>query len=215
MPSKVVIWGASGHAMVVADIVRLQELYTIVGFLDNINPQRHGTAFCGATILGGVEQITTLLQEGITNILLGFGDCRMRLELTRDLEAQGFSLPVVIHPSAVVAEDVLLGPGTVIAAGTVVNPGSRIGSSVIINTSASVDHECIIADAAHICPGVHLAGRVEVGQATQIGIGATVVDRIHIGSGVFIGAGAVVISDIPDNVVAYGVPAKIERRVAL
>ena len=34
--NKIVIWGASGHTMVVADIIRLRSRYQIVGFLDNI-----------------------------------------------------------------------------------------------------------------------------------------------------------------------------------
>jgi acetyltransferase EpsM len=205
------IWGASGHAMVVADIVRLQGVYRIVGFLDDFNAGRQGDDFCGASILGGREQLERLRGQGVKHVLLGFGNCKARLDLTGFLRAQGFSLPVAVHPRAIVAEGVVLGPGTVIAAGAVVNPGARLGSSVIVNTSASVDHECIVSDAAHICPGVHLGGRVEVGRATQIGIGATVVDRVRVGAGSLVGAGAVVVRDIPDCVVAYGVPAIIER----
>ena len=205
------IWGASGHALVVADIVRLQGVYEIVGFLDDVNPGRHGASFCGATVLGGREQLGPLLDQGVRHILLGFGDCRMRQELTTWLQALGFSLPIAVHPRAVVAEDAVIGPGTVIAAGAVVNSAARIGSSVIINTSASVDHECVIGDAAHIGPGAHLAARVVVGQAAQVGIGATVIDRVHIGVGAIVGAGAVVVRDIPDGVVAYGVPARIKK----
>lgn len=201
--------------MVVADIVRLQGLYTIVGFLDNINPQHHGMEFYGSTILGGEEQLDKLLEQDVNHILLGFGDCNARLELTSLLQMRGFSLPIAIHPRTVVAEDALLGPGTVIAAGAVVNPGCRIGSSVIINTSASVDHECIIGDAVHICPGVRLAGGVKVGVATHVGIGTTVIERVSIGDGSIIGAGSVVVKNIPQHVVAYGVPAKVKRSMTL
>jgi sugar O-acyltransferase (sialic acid O-acetyltransferase NeuD family) len=208
----VAIWGASGHARVVADIVRLQGKFRIAGFIDDLNLNRRGARFCEATILGGREQLSVLRRTGVTQVLLGFGDCKARLELTRFLEAEGFSLPIAIHPRAVVAAEVEMDSGTVIAAGAVVNPGVKIGRSVIINTSASVDHDCVIGDAAHICPGVHLAGRVEIGEAAQIGIGATVVDGVHIGTGTLIGAGAVVVGDIPDEVVAYGVPATIKKR---
>ena len=208
-----VIWGASGHALVVADILRLQGIYSIAGFIDDVNPIRHGAGFCGATILGGKEQLEPLFERGIRNILLGFGDCRNRLELTGFLEAQGFSLPMAIHPKAVVAGDVVLGAGTVIAAGAVVNPGVRVGKSVIINTAASIDHECVIGDAAHICPGAHLAGQVVVDQGAQIGIGASVIERIHIGAGAIVGAGAVVVRSVPDHVVVYGVPASIKRAI--
>jgi len=208
--NKLVIWGASGHAMVVADIVRLQGIYTIAGFLDDINPQRYGIAFLGSSILGGKEQLEILQSQGINHILLGFGDCQMRLEKTQYLQDQGFILPMAVHPRAIVAGDVVLGPGTVVAAGAVVNPGSRIGRSVIINTSASVDHECIIGDAAHICPGAHLAGQVVIGEATQIGIGAAVIQGVVIGKGSIIGAGAVVVKDLPNHITAYGVPAKVK-----
>ncbi len=122
---QVAIWGASGHAMVVADIVRLQGIYTIAGFLDNINPQRRGTAFCGSVILGGEEQLALLPAQGIKHILLGFGDCQVRLEKSQYLLSQGFSLPVAIHPQAIVASDVVIGSGTVVAAGAVINPGAQ------------------------------------------------------------------------------------------
>lgn len=205
-----VIWGASGHAMVVADIVHLVATYRVVGFLDDVNPGRAGTEFCGAPILGGKEQLEPLWDRGVRHLLLGFGDCKMRLALTESLQSRGFFLPVAIHPRSTVAADTVLGSGTVIVAGAVVNPGARIGRSVIINTLASVGHDCDIGDAVHICPGANLAGRVTVGQATQVGIGAKVIERIQIGAGVVVGAGAVVVRDIPDHAVAYGVPARIK-----
>lgn len=207
----VVIWGASGHALVVADIVRRQGNHKIVGFLDDVTAERKGEHFGGAEVLGGREQLFPLLDRGVSQILLGFGDCRMRLQLTSYLKSLGFDLPVAVHPSAVVADDVVVGEGTVIAAGAVVNARATIGCSVIINTLASVDHECIIRDAVHIGPGAHLAGRVVVEDAVQLGIGATVVERVQIGAGAIIGAGAVVLRNVPPQVVAYGVPAKIGR----
>jgi PglD N-terminal domain len=43
MRPKIVIWGAGGHALVVADIIRLRDDYELVGFLDDVNPERAGT----------------------------------------------------------------------------------------------------------------------------------------------------------------------------
>src|SRR5437667_3209268 len=57
MQQKLVIWGASGHALVVADAVRLSGEYEIVGFIDDVNPERAGAQFGGATILGAREQL--------------------------------------------------------------------------------------------------------------------------------------------------------------
>ncbi len=208
---KIVIWGASGHSMVVADIIRLQGEYEIVGHLDSIDPQRNGTAFHGSRILGGEEQLDNLRDRGVDHIIFGFGNCEARLNLTEHIRSKGFNLALAIHPGAIIASDAIIMPGTVVAAGAVINPGCQIGENVIVNTSSSVDHECIIEDGAHISPGVHLAGKVMVGRASWIGIGVIVIDHISIGRGTIIGAGSVVVNDILDNVVAYGNPAKVRK----
>ncbi len=210
---KLVIWGAGGHALVVADILRLRGEYTLVGFLDDVHPERRDTAFGAGRVLGGQEQLAALQQAGVRYLILGFGDCASRLRLAERVCAQGWRLATALHPCAVVAADAYIAPGVVVAAGAVVNSAARIGENVIVNTCASVDHECVIEAGAHIAPGVHLAGRVTVGRGAWIGIGATVVDGIHIGAGALVGAGAVVIHDIPPGVVAYGVPAHVARQV--
>ncbi len=61
------------------------------------------------------------------------------------------------------------------------------------------------------CRGATLGGRVVVGRETWIGIGACVREGIRIGARVMVGAGAVVLRDIPDETVAYGVPARAIR----
>jgi FlaA1/EpsC-like NDP-sugar epimerase len=57
---KLVIWGAGGRAKVVAEILRLHELWAIVGFLDNINPERTGEFFWGVPVLGSSRELTPL-----------------------------------------------------------------------------------------------------------------------------------------------------------
>lgn len=212
MSRKLLIWGASGHASVVADIVRCQGGYEIVGFLDDANPERDGERFCDAPILGDRGRLDGLLHGGVRYLILGFGNCEARLRLSEFATEKGFSLATAIHPEATVASSVEIGYGSVIVAGAVVNPGSRVGDNVIINTSASVDHDCTIEDGAHICPGACLAGDVHVERGAWVGAGATVVERVRIGAGTTVGAGSVVVEDLPSGIVAYGVPAKTVRR---
>ncbi len=212
MKEKLIIWGASGHALVVADIVRLESKDQIVGLLDDLRPARAGSEFHGYTILGGSDQLERLHNDGVTACILGFGNCGARLRLSDLVRGYGFSLATAIHPGAIVAADIPVGPGSVIVAGSVVNPAAEIGGNVIINTCASVDHECVIEDGVHIAPGVHLAARVEVGRGSWVGIGSVVKEGVHIGRGSMIGAGSVVLSDIPDGVLAYGTPAKVIGR---
>lgn len=209
MPDRLVIWGAGGHARVIADIVSLTNSYEVVGFLDDVQPEPRPVSFSNAPILGGAEQLEGLRSRGVGYIILGFGNCQARLDLARTARAVGFILATVIHPSAVVANGVIIGTGSVIAAGAVVGPGARLGENVIVNTGATVDHDCELADGVHVCPGVNLAGNVVVGAAAWIGIGATVIQKVCIGAGAIVGAGAVVLRDVPAGATVYGVPARV------
>jgi acetyltransferase EpsM len=210
---KLVIWGASGHALVVADIIRLGAEYRIVGMLDDLRPERAGSEFGGCRIIGGREQLGRLRDEGVDVCILGFGNCAARLALSEVVRSYGFRLATAIHPRATVASGVQVGAGSVIVDGSVVNPAAVIGENVIINTCASVDHECIIADGVHIAPGAHLAARVEVGRGSWVGIGSVVKEGVRIGAGSMVGAGSVVLRDIPEGVLAYGSPAKVIRPI--
>jgi len=206
---KVVIWGASGHAKVVADIIRLNHQYNIIGFLDSQSPERKGESFYGSTILGGVDEIEILLEKKITNIIMGFGDCLARDLLFHKLIKKGFYFINAIHPKSTIAADAVIGQGVVVCAGVVINSNTVIGDNVIVNTSSSIDHDCTIDESSHISPGVHLAGGVTVGKGTWIGIGSIVKEKITIGNNVIIGAGSLVLNDIPSKVLTYGSPAKI------
>jgi acetyltransferase EpsM len=210
--TTVAIWGASGHALVVADIIRQTPGLTLVGFLDEVHPERRGSAFAGLTVLGGAASLPRLRDQGVTHIALGFGHNLGRLRVGDLVRAEGFALLTAVHPRAILAPDVVVGEGTVVAAGAVINPAARVGRCAIINTLAGVDHECVIGDGAHVCPGVRLAGAVQVGRAAWVGIGSTVKEKVSIGAGALIGAGSVVLSDIADGATAYGVPARVIQR---
>lgn len=212
LPS-LLIWGASGHARVIADIVQLQGRFSIYGFLDDVSPERHQMTFCGKPIFGGRDWLARLRNQGIEYVLIGIGDCDARLQLAAYAREKGYRLAQAIHPHATIAHDVEIGAGSVVMAGAVINSGTRIGENVIVNTSCSVDHDCFLADGVHISPGAHLGGSVAVGKGTWIGIGAVVKDKITVGSYSVLGAGAVLIRDLPDHVIAYGVPAVVQSKL--
>lgn len=213
MRPKLVIWGAGGHGLVVADIVRLQREYDLVGFLDDRVADQRPAELCGAPILGDREQLPGLRAAGVDRVIVAVGAGSARLALADLVRRAGLTLGTAVHPRAVIAVGVPIGRGTVVAAGAVVNPGARVDDNVIINTCASLDHHCVVEAGAHVCPGAHLAGGVRVGCEAWVGIGAAVGPGVRIGARAIIGAGAVVLKDIPEGVVAYGVPARAIRLV--
>lgn len=156
----------------------------------------------GYPVIGRSHEVETINAD----IIVGIGNASIRKKIQQSIPAR--KMATLIHPSAVVAEDVIIGVGTVIMAGAVINSGARIGTGCIINTCASVDHDCNVRDYAHIAVGSHLCGTVSVGDETWIGAGAIVSNNISICSEVMIGAGAVVVKDIDDAGIYLGIPAK-------
>lgn len=207
-----VVWGAGGHARVVLEILNLTRQYEIVGFLDDTRNEAVTTDASGrGPFLAGRERLDSLLRESVNKIVLAFGHCSARYEISALVLKKGFELVTAIHPAAVVSSDSTIGSGTVVTAGAIVNPGVCVGTSAILNTGSVVDHDCVIGDACHIAPGAHLAGRVSVGRCTWIGIGSVISDRVRVGAGCLVGAGSLVLKDIPDGSVAYGHPARVIR----
>ena len=197
--NRLIIVGASGHGKVVADIAKLNGYEDIV-FLDD---NKDITEFAGRRVIGTSADLKGL--DGDVFIAIGNADTRKKLMEENDFR----SFPVLIHPSAVTADDVTIGRGSVLMAGTVVNPGTRIGVGCIINTCSSVDHDCVIEDYVHISVGSHLSGTVTVGEGTWIGAGVTVSNNIDICGGCIIGAGAVVIRNTDTAGTYVGVPAHL------
>lgn len=192
------ILGASGHGKVVADIARLNG-YTEIYFFDDDK----GLKECAGYPVVGTEND---LSTAIGHIFIAIGNAKTRQRVMEKYKNRNF--PILVHPSAVVADGVEIGDGSVVMAGAVINPGARIGRGCIVNTSSSVDHDCTVGDYCHIAVGAHLSGTVSVREGTWIGAGATVSNNVNICDGCMIGAGAVVIKDINEPGTYVGVPAK-------
>jgi acetyltransferase EpsM len=208
---RVLVWGASGHAQIVTELLELSGLYIVAGYIDDVNSDREGQEFEGAVILGGREAVERAAKSGVKYLIVAIGDGVKRKEACQFGLSMGLKLINAIHPSAVVSAKASLGLGIVCGAGSVICPHAIVGEGAIINTSASIDHGCVIGPYAHVAPGARLAGNVTVGECAWIGIGTAVRDRVHIGSYAVVGAGSVVIRDIPGGCVAYGVPAKVRH----
>lgn len=210
MSGPIAVWGAGGHARVVAEILRLGG-WTIAGFLDDVDPARRGEPFLAAHILGGREELAALRRDGVSRAVVAIGDNAARLEAAAVLRERGFELPAAVHPAAVLAATARIGAGSVVCPAAVVGPAAVLGRDVIVNTGATVDHDCVVEDGVHLAPGVHLGGWAIIGHGSFVGLGALVADRARVGAGSVVGAGSLVLHDVPPGVVAWGSPARTIR----
>jgi sugar O-acyltransferase (sialic acid O-acetyltransferase NeuD family) len=208
----VLLVGARGHARAVADVIKAESRYQIAGLIDSF--QERGASCFGYKVLGGEKDVPSICSEmNISHMFIAIGDNFQRQAMTdrikRVLPNILFISPV--HPSAFIGSDVEIGDGTVIMPAVTVISGSSIGERCVLNTASSLDHDCTMEAWSSLGPGVVTGGRVYIGARSSIGIGASVKNDIRIGFDTVIGAGAVVVKNIPDNVLAYGVPCRVMR----
>lgn len=189
-----VLYGASGHAKVIIDI--LEANGEKIDFIVDDNPELK-------ELLGYEVRRNTGYYD---KMIIAIGSCQARKMVADSIEVSRYL--TAVHPSAVVSLRVRLGDGTVVMQGAVVQSCARIGKHCIVNTGASVDHDCVIEDFVHIAPHATVLGGVKVGRGTWIGAGSVVKQNVTIGSNCVIGAGAVVICDVPDGATVVGVPGK-------
>ncbi|HZG84973.1 acetyltransferase [Paenibacillus sp.] len=203
MKNKLLIVGASGHGKVVADIALKMDKWQNVHFLDD--DTRIKSAM-GLEVIGTSDDVFTHIGE--YEIFVGIGNNANRQKIHEILETFGASIPVLIHPNAVIGSLVDIGIGTAVMAGAIVNSCTKIGKGCIVNTGCTIDHDNDIEDFVHISPGAHLAGTVKVGKGSWLGIGSVVSNNINITSGCKVGAGSVVVKDITEPGVYVGVPVR-------
>ena len=75
-----------------------------------------------------------------------------------------------------------------------------------------VEHDVEVGEYAHVAPNAAMGGGSSLGAFSHLGIGASVLPCVHIGARSVVGAGAVVVRNLPDEVVAIGIPARIHRQ---
>ncbi|MEJ8801535.1 acetyltransferase [Pontibacter sp. H249] len=191
------LYGASGHAKVIMDILQSMAVPVTGLFDDNPVAQKLN----GVPVLGKYKG---QVLDG--ELIISIGDNGIRARVASQLQVQ---FGTALAKSATVSCSAEIAEGTVVMQGAIIQASTKIGKHAIINTRASIDHDCWIGNFAHVSPGAVLCGNVQLGEGTHVGAGAIILPNLKIGKWCRIGAGAVVIRDIPDYSTAVGNPARI------
>lgn len=200
----VIVLGHGGHAGVVAACLHELDI-PLKGLAPQVGKSK--IPYLGTDAYLDIEgRDHIILVNGVGSI----GDTTLRQKVYENAAAQGYDFLSLIHPSAILANDVHLGEAAQVMAGAILQAGVFLGSNVLINTGTIVDHDCWIGDHCHIAPGVTLSGGVSVGAGAHIGVGASVIQGVKIGENALIGAGSVVTKDVADGACVFGVPARVK-----
>lgn len=207
MNREIVIYGASGFAREVAqlvrDIVADGGQWNLLGYLDD-DPNRVESAPTDLPIIGDG---TWLQDRSETAVVIGVGSPAAKRIIAARIP-QRSPRPVLVHPAARIGDRVELGPGCVITAGNVLTVDIRLGAFTTVNLACTIGHDAVIEDYSTLSPGVNLSGAVRIGEGCDLGTGSSFVQGVTVGQWSIVGAGAVVASELPANCTAVGVPAR-------
>ncbi len=210
--SRLIVLGGSEQGRQVIDAILAGAAHTAVGVLDRALGQ--GAVVGGVPVLGRDDDLAVCAAEvGADQYVVAIGDNWTRGALLEWAEAAapGLAAATIVHPSVVVGHDATVGAGSILLAGCVVGNDTHVGRGALLGIRSSIDHDSVLGDFASLGPGATTGGTVRIGRRTAIGIGADVIHGITIGDDTVVGAGAAVVADVPDRVVAYGVPARVSR----
>jgi sugar O-acyltransferase (sialic acid O-acetyltransferase NeuD family) len=204
---QLLILGTKTLAVEIADVAAEVPGLQVVGFVENLQPERCQEKLESLPIYW-VDELAALAKSHAA--VCGLATTRRSL-FVEQVSAYSLRFAVVVHPSARISSKSSIDEGTILSVNTVIAAYTRLGRHVFVNRGALIGHHTVIGNYVTIQPGANIAGACRIGEATYIGMGAIVIDHITVGSHSVVGAGAVVIQDVPDNAVVVGVPAKVVK----
>lgn len=160
--AKLLILGAGGYGRTVADAMGGR--FEAVAFLDD-RPGPGVLGPCGDYLL---------YAKDYEYAYPAFGGNDLRGAWLGKLEAAGFRLPRLIHPTAWVSPSALVEPGAAVLPLACVGAGSVVRRGAIVNCGAILDHDCTLGFCAHLAPGAIVKAGNRVAAMAKVEAGAVV-----------------------------------------
>ncbi len=211
MGKDLYIFGAGGAGRELAFSLSLekdpQKAWNVIGFIDD-DKELWGKSFNGLQVIGGSEELRH--RKGSVALCTVANPKVKRAVVSKIKDIPTIDFPLIISPLSIVSPFVTWGEGCIVALPfDFISVNVDIGRFVFINCTTRIGHDVVIGDFTTIFSGIDISGGVHIGADCVLGSGVTINPGVKIGNGSIIGAGSVVVRDIPDNVVAAGVPAKV------
>jgi sugar O-acyltransferase (sialic acid O-acetyltransferase NeuD family) len=186
----ILLIGFGGHAKVLINILSLLGR-EIIGAL-SLEPI--GTEYLSIKVVGSDENLWQYDPKNIqlVNAIGQLPKNDLRAQIYLDAKAKGFSFANVIHPNAIIAQNVIFGEGVQVMAGAIIEPSVKIFDNVIVNTGANINHDVRIHSHTHVAPGAVVCGDVVIGSHVFIGAAACIVPGVRISDNAFVRANELV-----------------------
>jgi len=205
------IYGAGGVGREILDLARVinaaKNSWDKIVFINDFKKESYVN---GAEVFTFDEFKTSFTVDN-AKITIAVGEPKVRRLLREKVTDGGYKLQTLIHPNAFVGTATIIGDGTIIQFGTFVSCNVKIGENVLLEPCSKVSHDSVVGNDAVISAYVVISGNCTVGELSYVGISVAVRENISIGGSTIIGMGSAVLRDIPENVVAFGNPARVMK----
>ncbi len=173
-PSLVVVLGAGGTGLLLADCISRVKGFKFTGFLDDdLHKQEQG--YEGLRVLGSLNTWRRLDARVLfVNSLYGPKKMRSFYELVESLGIPSDRWATIIDPRAVVCSGARIGKGSFVGPGSVVEPAVVLGHRCALLGNVYLAHHAALGEYVACANSVSIAGGVRIGAASFVGANASI-----------------------------------------
>lgn len=144
MEKNLLILGAGGHGQVAKETAIAMNVFNKIEFLDDD----------AEIAIGKFADISELLKE-YRYAFVAIGSNEFRMEWIKRVEELGYTLPVLVHPKAMVSLSASIYPGTIVTLGAIVQSNAVVEKGCIVSAGSIIDHDSFIGYGTHVdCGGI-------------------------------------------------------------
>jgi sugar O-acyltransferase (sialic acid O-acetyltransferase NeuD family) len=196
---KILVYGAAEFGQVVRNLVQNCG-HEFVGFIDD--------NFSGLALVNLVEKYKFdpceyafvsyerfkaefSSKKYAVAIAVGYKSLKTRWAIYQKVKADGYKVPSLIHPQAIVDKSAKIGEGAIIMAGAIVDYNAEIKDLAVLWNGVVVSHDSAIGENTFLSPSSTICGCTIIGRDCFIGAGAVVSDHVKVPDGSFARGGSV------------------------
>lgn len=181
----------------------------IAGFLSN-DPDVLAEKNCPLPILGSPNTFAASTGDGF---VFAIGIPGARRGVAERMLARGCRFLTLIHPTAIVAPTAVVGEGAVLCPYAIASDSVRVGRFALLNYHTSLGHDAVVGDFSVLSPYATLGGGAVLAEDGFMGLHASIAPGRRVGARSQVSANSAVMRDVPDDALAFGVPATVSPRL--
>ena len=212
MKKKLIIYGDSSYAKLIAHYFQTDSQYQVVAFCVD-KDYRTQQEIDGLPVFD-LEEIETHFSPKDHSIFaaIGYKSVRTHKILFEKIAKLSFPVASYISTQATIDSSCKIGINCLILPGVILEPNSVINENCFINSGAIVCHHTTIEAHSILAAGSVIGGHTTIGESSLIGLNATVAELLHLGHETLLGAGSLLLQNTEDHTMYVGAPAKAIRK---